>query len=86
MVVLDIHLHIYSNWKIHYAEIVLSTMDKLYTNVPQELLHLLQLNRTFPLYSGGDFHDVPIANRSMGAIIELQHTYYHNMRHENNTK
>jgi hypothetical protein len=72
--------------KKHYVEIVLGNMDQFYAQLPSKLLHLVQINRTSPLYEGNDSQGRPMANWALDAIIEVQQKYYHRMQQGTNVK
>ena len=66
--------------KRNYVQIVLSNIDAFYSEIPANLLHLVRINRTSPLYKGNDKYGRPMANWALDAIIELQQKFYHRMK------
>jgi hypothetical protein len=72
--------------KFHYFEKVLSMIDELYDQIPAQMLHLVRMNCTSPLYAGVDKDGNPMANWSLDGIIELFQKFYHKMGMENSMK
>ena len=64
--------------KHQYVEIVLTQMENFYTKLPPNILHLVRLNRTVPVYDGVDQAGNPMAFWAHDAIIELLQKYFMN--------
>ena len=63
--------------KKNYVEIVCGTMvENLYGTVGEKTLHLVRMNRTFPLYTGRDRWGTLMAHKAIDDHVEGQQPWY----------
>ena len=72
------------NGKFNYFEIVLGMIDTFYGELSKssDLLHVIRVNRTMPLYEGKDKYNNPMSNWAQDAILENLQKLFHSIPFE----
>ena len=72
------------NGKFNYFEIVLGMIETFYGALSQssDLLHVIRVNRTMPLYDGNDKYNNPMSNWAQDAILENLQKLFHSIPFE----
>ena len=70
----------YLTKKKHYVEIILTQIETFYNKIGPQKLEMVHINRNAPLYGVCDKQGIPMANWSLGGIIELIQKYFHQMK------
>ena len=58
--------------KKNYVEIVCSMIETLYSSIDPKILHMVRLNRTFPLYTGRNSKESLMAHKAIDDHVEGQ--------------
>lgn len=72
------------NGKYNYFEIVLGMIETFYGALSKssDLLHVIRVNRTMPLYEGKDKYNNPMSNWAQDAILENLQKLFHSIPFE----
>ena len=69
--------------KKHYVEIVCSMMEQFYSKIDGEILQLVRINRTMPLYTGRDTTGRRMSDWALDSMIEVMNQQYTKMNFHN---